>query len=89
MKRFTFSILLAISIASAVHADQFQLVDRATGANASGAAVYLNDKLAGYTDNYGRIIISTSGTYIVSFMGEKRSVSLTVNGSQKLQVVSF
>jgi hypothetical protein len=92
MKRFTLSVLLAMSMASAAQADQFQLVDRATGARASGAAVYLNDKLLGYTDNYGRIIISNlSGpvTVTVSFMGKSRSVSLTLTGSPQLQVVTF
>ncbi len=92
MKRFILSVFVAMSMASATHADQFQLVDRATGAHASGAAVYLNDKLLGYTDNYGRIIISMSpGPYTVgvSFMGKTRSVSLTLTGSQQLQVVTF
>jgi hypothetical protein len=92
MKRFILSVLVAMSMAFAAHADQFQLVDRATGARASGAAVYLNDKLLGYTDNYGRIIISNpSGavTVGVSFMGKIRSVSLAVTGSPQLQVVPF
>jgi hypothetical protein len=92
MKTFTLSVLLAMSMASAAQADPFQLVDQATGAHASGAAVYLKDKLLGYTDNYGRIVISMSpGPYTVSvsFMGKTRSVSLTVTGSQQLQVVTF
>jgi hypothetical protein len=57
-EEMTLSVLLAMSMASAAEADEFQLLDRATGARASGAAVHLNDKPLGYTDNYGRIIIS-------------------------------
>jgi hypothetical protein len=81
-----------MSMASAAHADQFQLIDRASGARASGAAAYLNDKLLGYIDNYGRIIISKlSGpvTVTVSFMSKARPVSLTLTGSPQLQVVTF
>jgi len=92
MKRVILSVLLATSMASVAHADPFQLVDQATGANASGAAVYLDGKLLGYTDNYGRIIISMppkAYDVSVSFMGKTRSVHLTITGNAQLQVVNF
>ena len=92
MKRFILAIFLAVSMASAALADAFQLVRQATGAYASEAAVYFNDKLVGYTDPHGRIVISMpSGTYtfVVFSLGQKASVVLTLTGNPQLQVVNF
>jgi hypothetical protein len=43
--------------ASPVWADDFQLVDRATGGWISYAEVFTDDQRLGYTDKYGRIRI--------------------------------
>jgi hypothetical protein len=92
MKRFILGILLVLSVASAALADAFQFVSQANGAYASGAAVDLDGKLLGYTDNYGRIIISLPpGRYpvAISFLGQRTLVPLTVTGAAQLQVVNF
>jgi hypothetical protein len=92
MKRVILSVLVVMSMTSATQADPFQFVDHTTGAYASGAAVYLNDELLGYTDNYGRIIISKppqAYTVGISFTGQTRRVSITVTGNPRLQVVTF
>jgi len=92
MKRVVPSVFLAVSIAFAAQADPFQLIRKATGGYASGAAIYLNGKLLGYTDDYERIIIELPAktyTVDVSFLGQTTKVVLTVTGNSQLQVVKF
>jgi hypothetical protein len=50
--------LLLGMFASPVWADDFQLVDRATGGWVSYAEVFGDDRRLGYTDKYGRIRIN-------------------------------
>jgi len=93
MKKFIIGIFLALIMVSPALADAFQFVRRANGAYVSGAAVHFEGKLLGYTDNYGRIIISLAPgkkyAVDVSFLGQSTSVDVTITGNPQLQVVNL
>ncbi len=79
-------------IANVTYADQFQLVDKRSGFYIAYSPCYLNDKLMGYTDQYGRITINlNNGTYLLRITNRNKNtnIKLTIDRSSKLKIIKI
>lgn len=83
--------LIVSLLADTAWADIFQLVDRNSGYYVSYAPLYINSKLQGYTDKYGRIKISLpAGNYQgqVEYQRRRKNITLPIDGSAQLKVIN-
>jgi hypothetical protein len=90
MKRVILTGLSVLALATTVFADAFQFVRQNTKALVVGAAIHLDGKLIGYTNDQGIIFITSpqgTNTFLVSYRDQTTRVDLNITGNPQLQVV--
>lgn len=90
MKLILLSIAIALSVTSVAFADSFQIIEREHQFYVAYAPVYIDSKLHGHTDRYGRIDITLpNGEYSgeVGYRGQRKNIKITIDGSQEQKVI--
>ena len=89
MRRVILAILLVLGLATPAWAETFQFISR-SGALVTGAAVYSEGRLVGYTNVQGLIFINAppgAHQYLVDYKGQKNELQLNITGKPDLQEV--
>ena len=90
MKKWFYALVMVALTTSAARADAFQLIRSKNGSPIADARVLLDDRLVGYTNRSGIVVIrgpSGTNTYTVSAGKKTVRVPLKVSGNPEVQTV--
>ena len=90
MKLIVLCTAIVLSVTGTAFADLFQIIEREHQFYVAYAPVYIDSKLHGHTDRYGRIDIALpNGEYSaeVGYRGQRKKIPITIDGSQEQKVI--